>query len=265
VNPKDVTHVIYHAQCPDGSGAAWAAYRLLGDAATYIPVQHGDKVPALPKNAVVAMVDFAFPREALIELKKSVKDLIVLDHHLTAEKDLAGLSFATFDMNKSGAVLAWEFFHPKEDVPELLLYIQDSDLWRLKLPETMEVRAALRSYGHDFKTWDRFEFVSNLAHEGKHILRYQNQLVDNMTQEARLVRVGDYTVPAVNATCCWSEVANALCKKFPDAPFAAAWYERPDGIRVWSLRSIGDFDVSVVAKALGGGGHKNAAGFRSKS
>jgi nanoRNase/pAp phosphatase (c-di-AMP/oligoRNAs hydrolase) len=28
-----------------------------------------------------------------------------------------------------------------------------------------------------------------------------------------------------------------------------------------SLRSNGGYDVSVIAKAFGGGGHKNAAGF----
>jgi nanoRNase/pAp phosphatase (c-di-AMP/oligoRNAs hydrolase) len=27
------------------------------------------------------------------------------------------------------------------------------------------------------------------------------------------------------------------------------------------LRSNGDYDVSAIAKAFGGGGHKNAAGF----
>ena len=29
----------------------------------------------------------------------------------------------------------------------------------------------------------------------------------------------------------------------------------------WSLRSTGDCDVSAIAKKLGGGGHKHAAGF----
>jgi nanoRNase/pAp phosphatase (c-di-AMP/oligoRNAs hydrolase) len=31
----------------------------------------------------------------------------------------------------------------------------------------------------------------------------------------------------------------------------------------YSLRSIGDFDVSELAKRYGGGGHKNSAGFTS--
>jgi len=34
-------------------------------------------------------------------------DVVVLDHHQTAQKALEGLNFAHFDMTKSGAVLAW--------------------------------------------------------------------------------------------------------------------------------------------------------------
>jgi nanoRNase/pAp phosphatase (c-di-AMP/oligoRNAs hydrolase) len=43
--------------------------------------------------------------------------------------------------------------------------------------------------------------------------------------------------------------------------FAACYWDTPEG-RVFSLRSIGDFDVSEIAKQYGGGGHKNASGFR---
>ena len=45
-------------------------------------------------------------------------------------------------------------------------------------------------------------------------------------------------------------------------PFAACYWDTPDG-RVFSLRSSADgADVSEVAKQYGGGGHRNASGFR---
>lgn len=44
--------------------------------------------------------------------------------------------------------------------------------------------------------------------------------------------------------------------------FAVAYQDEGD-TRLWSLRSIGDFDVSEIAEIFGGGGHKNAAGFTS--
>jgi nanoRNase/pAp phosphatase (c-di-AMP/oligoRNAs hydrolase) len=39
-----------------------------------------------------------------------------------------------------------------------------------------------------------------------------------------------------------------------------AWRIRADGRLSLSFRSVGDMDVSLIAKAYGGGGHKNAAG-----
>ena len=66
----------------------------------------------------------------------------VLDHHATAAEDLAGLPFVTIDLDRSGAVLAWEHFHPGRPVPLLLRYVQDRDLWRWALPRSREVNAA---------------------------------------------------------------------------------------------------------------------------
>lgn len=46
--------------------------------------------------------------------------------------------------------------------------------------------------------------------------------------------------------------------------FAAVFHEGADGWRHWSLRSKpGGADVSEIARAYGGGGHKHAAGFRT--
>ena len=72
-----------------------------------------------------------------------------------------------------------------------------------------------------------------------------------------------YKIPVINTGIFVSDVANTLCRKYPDAEFAACYFDLP-GKRIWSLRSIGDFDVSAVASKLGGGGHKNAAGFTEK-
>ena len=45
-------------------------------------------------------------------------------------------------------------------------------------------------------------------------------------------------------------------------PFAACYWDTPEG-RVFSLRSNDEgIDVSEVAKQYGGGGHRNASGFR---
>jgi len=60
-----------------------------------------------------------------------------------------------FDLTRSGAVLAWEHFHPETDLPRLLAYVQDQDLWQWQLPNSDAVNAAIGIYPRRFEVWDR--------------------------------------------------------------------------------------------------------------
>lgn len=259
-------YVLYHADCHDGFGAAWAAWkRLKGEGAIYIPVRYGEPLPELPNAQEVYILDFSYPRDVLEELAQRVR-LLAIDHHKTAQEALEGFPHAIFDMGKSGAVLAWEHFHPGKRVPKLLEYVQDRDLWKWELPRSREVSAALRAYPMDFEVWDELNIkaiLGDLAKEGEGILRFVQAEVGRIVDRAVLSDKAfpGYKVPIVNTTAFRSEVGEELLKRYPDSPFAATYMVRPDGKVVWSLRSRGDFDVSEIAKARGGGGHKAAAGF----
>lgn len=262
-------YVLYHAHCPDGFGAAYAAWKVYGKDAIYLPVNHHQAMPELRQNSEVFLLDFCYPQADLKKLAQTMQSVVILDHHQSAEKDLSTLDLSqypnlsvTFDMQKSGAVLAWEYFHPNQEVPELLYYIQDKDLWRFVLPQSKEVSAALRSYEMDFNLWDKFE-LERLKTEGKALLRYQNQMVERLCQNARFINLGGYEVPAVNSSVLQSEIGNQLCKLYPEAKFAVAYFDTSEN-RHFSLRSIGEFNVAEVAKKFGGGGHPNAAGFAQK-
>jgi hypothetical protein len=255
------TFVLYHANCPDGFGGAWSAWLALGGAATYCPVSHGEPLPELPPDASALMVDIAYPRDVTLALRERVRELVILDHHKSAQDELGDLTFATFDMNRSGAMMAWNYLHPGKEPPPLIRYVQDRDLWRFELPNSREVTAALASYPMTFETWSALD-VNDLAREGTAILRFRDQTVQTMVEFARWGEIGGYRVPIVNATAHWSDVGEAMLERFPEAPFVGVYFEDADGARRWSLRSRPDFDVSEVAKKLGGGGHRQAAGFR---
>ena len=260
------TQVLYHFPCYDGFGAAFAAWLVFGSDADYHPCNYGKPLPELPAGAPVRMIDFSIPREQLLAMKQMHPDLIVLDHHKTAQADLAGLEFCTFDMNRSGATLAYDYFQPVGIGREFFEYLEDRDLWRFKMPGSEEWSAAMRSFPFDFNVWLNMSMVpsKDLIAEGRSILRYQKQAVATMVDNARLVSIGNVdNVPAVNTCWLFSEVAHALLAKFPGAPFTVAWYVDGQGIRKYSLRSEDSrMDVSEVAKKLGGGGHRNAAGFQ---
>lgn len=246
---------MYHADCTDGFGAAWALWKRI-PSARFVPVKHGIPPPDGLAGRYVIIVDFSYERAQLEALARETASLLVLDHHITAQKGLAGLPYAYFDQKKSGAVLAWEWAH-EEPVPWLLRYIQDKDLWEWALPASREISAALASYPFDFQVWDSL-LQDALEVEGRAILRYENELVGKIAAEAVMVSFQGMTVPAVQSAVLTSQIGERLSKGHP---FCIIWHDR-DGRRYYSLRSTPDgADVAGIAGAYGGGGHTHAAGF----
>ena len=175
----------YHAGCPDGFGACWAVWRAWGDQGRYAPRGHDDGLDALQHEGdQVVFVDIAPSPRLAVELGETAAQLVVLDHHLTA-RDLYAADPRLvpslrdrghrihFDLDHSGAVLAWQYFHTDEPAPALLRYVEDQDLWSWKLPETEAVNAAIGSYPRDLSVWDELARRpwEELAAEGAPLLR----------------------------------------------------------------------------------------------
>ena len=108
--------VLYHAECTDGFGAAWAIWKRY-PSAEFIPADHGFPPPVSCAGRRVVIVDFSYSRPILEEMAKEATALQVLDHHITAQEALRGLPYVHFDLDKSGAVLAWEWAHALHGVP----------------------------------------------------------------------------------------------------------------------------------------------------
>lgn len=269
--------VLYHADCNDGFCAAWVTRQAMPNA-EFVPVQYGQEPPPTAGRRVY-ILDFSYPRETMLAIAKDAEFLFVGDHHKTANDALAGFAlqvwddfqktvFVHFDMEKSGGRLAWEHFFPGKPSPWLVEYTEDRDLWRWKLLASKEVSAALASYPRDFELWDDLDargIISNsppdtLVAEGRAILRYQSQVVDSLCSKASEIELDGHKVLCVNATTLISEVAGKLAE---GRPFGVTWFEDANGDRIYSLRSRGGgVDVSEIAKKHGGGGHRNAAGFK---
>ncbi len=288
---------IYHGGCDDGFGAAWAVWRKWGNEVAYIPGNYGKPIPDVTSKHVL-FVDFSLKKEEMREAGRKAASIIVLDHHKTAQAELfewgggefiadlgaqlddvetilarnlmqCGLPInAYFDMNSSGAAMAWAFCHELERngaPPTFISYIEDRDLWRFAYgDDTRRFSAALRTYPHDFAVWnDLAERPSALIEEGVSILRGHQKIVEQVCEHAYEMKVGGHTIPVVNVPYHYaSDCAHHLLITRPEAPFAAAWFQRGDCVRQFSLRSEDSrVDVSEIAKAYGGGGHRNAAGF----
>lgn len=175
---------------------------------------------------------------------------------------------AIFDMERSGARMAWEFCNPADPVPLLIKLIEDRDLWRFAISETRAFSLYLRSHPYDFGTWSRIaeqletELEATMA-QAFAIEGFYDQKVAEIVRTAAWRPINNISVPVANCTWAFaSDVAHALLEEHPTAPFAATYYDRGDGSRTFSLRSDdARMDVSAVARRYGGGGHRNAAGF----
>lgn len=291
---------IYHGHCDDGFAAAWAVRAALGDQVEFFPGVYQKDPPDVSDRDVI-MVDFSYKRPVIDEITRKAKSLLILDHHKTAAEDLEGMQapfgngwdrhqrnvyqdtcegiggtpYALFDMSRSGAGLAWDFFHDGRARPEFIDYVEDRDLWRKLLPGGDEFTIALRSYSQDFDIWDHLVKAGpqSLITEGRSIQRYYRLRVEELKRSAYKAQIvwDDWGVPmpsyvaVANAPYfAASEVAGELCD-MPGVDFGACYFEARPGEWQYSLRSRGTFDVSAVAKSFGGGGHPGAAGFTVKA
>ncbi len=263
--------IIYHANCLDGFGAAYAAFAYFSVhhiEAEYLAAGHGDEPPECGGREIY-IVDFSYKRDVLQRICSVAEKVTVLDHHITAQEQLVGLDRehanlkVVFDMDKSGAVLSWEHFH-QAPVPCLLMHVQDRDLWRFELDGTDEINTALMSHPFNFDFWHELagseERLAALRTEGETLNRYRRQLIEQYKRRAVIGRVAGYQIPVVNAPhIIISELLGELAM---DYPFAAGYQDKGTK-RSWSLRSRrdGGEDVAKIAERFGGGGHRNAAGF----
>lgn len=288
--------VIYHANCADGFGAAFAAWLKLGDEAEYVPMSYGEDWTIDPRGREVYILDFSFPKDIMTMIFAGAKCVVWLDHHKSVfddlgytldkavtEEDVFGHEyephFILLNNNKSGAILAWEYFHPDTEVPMLIKHIDDYDRWQFKLKGTKEINKALWSFTPwTFPLWQEIiddDQYGSMWSQGSAILRAHNQNVQSVVKgSARKVFINLPNEPGfepkgldlygLTANCpphLTSDVGHELATQ--SGTFGLCWTLGQSGtVAKCSLRSNGEYDVSAIAKSFGGGGHRNAAGFQ---
>ncbi len=253
---------IYHSHCADGFAAAWIVNTYHRGQVDFHAAGYGSAPPDVTGRQVI-IVDFSYPRDVLIEMAGVAERILVLDHHKTAKEALVDLPAnvtAVFDMERSGAMLAWDRFAGGVP-PRLIAHVQDRDLWRFQEPRTAEYMAAVFSHPYDFDTWTVLASTPPpaLIAEGVAILRKHKKDLEELMYLARPVQIAGYTVPAINLPPFMASDAGHILSQ--GQPFAAIYWDTATG-RKFSLRSQKDgVDVAALAQQFGGGGHAQAAGF----
>lgn len=264
------TVILYHANCPDGFGGAWAARRKFGKKADYIGVKHHEVPPLGLDGKDVYIIDFSYGEETTKKLLEITKSLAQIDHHVTVKEITESIPNHSYALENSGAVLAWKYFFPDEETPTFLKYVEDIDLWKFEVPRAEDFLAFSATVPFDFDRWDTAvkDFENDkkrnaMLDRGKNLLEYQNKLIEEMIEGGEIVELDGFKGLAVNSSILPSQLGNAIIKKGYEV--GITWAHSNDVIKV-SLRSDkeGGVHVGELAKKYGGGGHKSAAGFALK-
>ena len=178
----------------------------------------------------------------------------ILDHHKTAQAALDGADYATFDMKRSGAGLAWDYLFGKDRAaytpslrrasqvayvprPWWVDYTEDQDLWNWALPNSHEVNAYLMVQPRTMDSWrgmlaflniDKEDSIKQVTKLGKGVRQYIEYYTRSvvaekqegvLTFEGRNYRTAVLNIPYAGV----SEAGNALCKEGYE--IGLAWFE----------------------------------------
>lgn len=265
---------IYHGpNCLDGFTAAWVVRKHFASYAEPKEVEfhagvYGKEPPDVTGREVI-IVDFSYPLDVLERMAKDASSITVIDHHKTSAEALLGHLppgvVAYFGMERSGARLAWDFYFPEKEAPDIVRFVEDRDLWRFRYEDTRAYCQYLGSFDQSFEQWDYAAEggieTSAIIVLGQELLRqHERHLRTCLQMGARVMTIGGHTVPVCNVPVMYaSDAGNRLAAP---ASFAAAYFDTETG-RQFSLRSTDEgLDVEEIAKLYGGGGHRNAAGFK---
>lgn len=276
LDPRQIDCVVFHSPCNDGSGAALAAWKALGEAASYERlIYHRPFNEESLRGKKVVVVDASFKKDVLQRLRMLADRIMILDHHDSAMRDLHDEEGCFFTMHNSGAVLSWHYFHGLETPPpQLLQLIEDRDLWNWKyrnISEPLYYAIKERCSNSDFKSYAPYLEQDKL----NELIAYGNTLVAEnhrwCEETAKGAQRRVFIMPGTNKRF------NIMCRELENdrlvSELAEYLYTRNqmDFVMLWCQVSSGQYKVSFrsnhpdinlgeIAGSLGGGGHRLAAG-----
>lgn len=280
-NKDEIDIVIYHHPCKDGFGSAYVVWKYYKNTKNtrdieYIGVSYGSKLPDI-KDKNVIICDYSYPLSIMKEIQRDSKSVLVIDHHKTAQQELESIdeSCKIFDMDHSGAVLTWKYFYGDDEIPMMLLYIEDHDIWKKELPDTDAFSSWFETIDLEFDLYDNIctnhdEFRNGIE-IGKSYIQLNNiNKVKIATKSApKLIEFRnrgtvEYKMVAhVNSGLLASDVGNCAFDVHPFIDLSAVYSVKDySNTTTFSLRSTNyHTDVGTLSKKyLGGGGHRNASG-----
>lgn len=276
----------YHSADLDGhcSGAIVKYFRPNCE---LIGINYGDDFPwdKIEENEIVFMVDYSLqPFDDMIRLN-DVCNLVWIDHHKSALEDAEKFDFKPYYGNCRDGIgacyLTWEYFRNQTDTKPLLSFpemptfiklLAEYDVW-----DHSDTRTLSFQYGMRFQknTWPDnqvfwkslfdVEDVQRIIELGGVILEYE------VSQNEKFIGSFGFETVFQGLKCICANKGFTNSKLFEsvwdrekyDAMLTFSWRKGKWTVSLYSDKE--NIDVSEIAKANGGGGHKGAAGFQTNN
>lgn len=284
------TVCIYHSIDLDGWMSAaivklwWERNKSNGDSLEMIGFNYGQPIPYVSNFDRVVMCDISFPPIEMMDIKG---ELIWIDHHISAIKDNWQIHEATEgirDTAFAACELAWKYFFPNEQTPEMVRLLGRYDCFGHK-GTGEEVKVLEFQYGARMRIHDAASAFENLTHslldrkEGKiypiewFISNEGASIYSYLCSESKHIykngfeiyfSLGDFS-GSYKFICINRERFNPInfgIDYHADGYDGCACFHYANGKWNFSLyNDNGLVDCSLIAKQHGGGGHKGASGF----
>jgi oligoribonuclease NrnB/cAMP/cGMP phosphodiesterase (DHH superfamily) len=271
----------YHGSDLDGKYSSMITYLFFNNNKSYniefYPLSYEDDFlfSMIDKEDEVIMLDFCLqPESKMIQLKKSCKQLIWIDHHKSSIESLKNEKIDGIQkVGKAGCELTWEYFFTNFNIPEVIRLLGRYDVWDKSnlfewenriLPFQFGMR--IYNFEHNYELWTEIlqkDFIENTIKKGKAIIKYLEK--DNA--DFALLNSYEIEIDGLKAI--------VMNRKGNSQMFNSVWdkdkYDCMVGYvhngEVYTISLYTDkpgIDVSLIAKKYGGGGHKQASGFQIK-
>lgn len=234
------------------------------------------------KIELIIIADVCLPNMFQMgELSEQCEEMIWIDHHKSQieekekfEEQYGEVTWKCYlEVGKSACELCYEYFFPENKLPTTVFLLGKYDTWRkqkekgytwedaynyqmgMRISENYSINRIIEEI-----TNGNFESISNI---GKSIKSYQKQFNSSLVGKNAFEKI----FKGNKAIVCNSGVSNS-------ALFDSIWDEERydvmmrylfDGNKynfsIYSTKK--NIDCSILAKSMGGGGHKGAAGFSS--
>ena len=287
---------IYHSRDLDGWMSAAIVQKYFhesddiddGQKLELIGWDYGMDIPDIPDGEKLVITDVSFPIDVMIDLAERCS-VTWIDHHVSAIKDYLDnitritpviiTSFPTVQFltgsgievgKKAACELTWEHFFPGKQTPRVVTLLGAYDTFRhVDMDPVAKETVEFFQYGarvHYSSPAGCFyllkqgqDEIDQIVLTGESIMLYLTGEAEKAFNHRTDVEIDGHRFAAMNKPF-FNPKNFGLSQDGYDG-FMAYSYSGSSGLWIVSLYSD-TIDCSVIAKSMGGGGHKGAAGFQ---